>query len=115
MPHYGYPLCQFGAEPAWVISCFSSFIEAPILLMGLLTLRSAIVSTVMVTGGGGFLGSHLAEHYLKLGYKVICVHNFCTGMRGNRAYLESISRPDSLLFLEEDVRYRVSVHCGEGG
>lgn len=34
--------------------------------------------TIVVTGGAGFIGSHLCEKYLKLGYRVICVDNLQT-------------------------------------
>src|SRR5712664_1735968 len=38
---------------------------------------------VLVTGGAGFLGSHLCEKLLTLGHQVICVDNFFTGRREN--------------------------------
>jgi UDP-glucuronate decarboxylase len=37
----------------------------------------------MVTGGAGFLGSHLCEHLLRGGFDVLCVDNFYTGTKGN--------------------------------
>ena len=37
------------------------------------------MKTVVVTGGAGFLGSHLCEYLLKKGEKVICIDNFFTG------------------------------------
>src|SRR5438105_7974784 len=40
-------------------------------------------SRVIVTGGAGFLGSHLCERLLKQGANVICVDNFFTGTRRN--------------------------------
>lgn len=40
-------------------------------------------STVLVTGGAGFIGSNLCEHLLKKGYKVICLDNFATGKPEN--------------------------------
>jgi UDP-glucuronate decarboxylase len=42
-----------------------------------------MMKRVLVTGGGGFLGSHLCESLLKQGCEVICVDNFFTGARGN--------------------------------
>jgi UDP-glucuronate decarboxylase len=42
---------------------------------------------IVVTGGSGFLGSHLCERLLALGHEVICVDNFYTGRRGNIAHL----------------------------
>ncbi len=41
----------------------------------------------LVTGGGGFLGSHLCERLLGLGYEVLCVDNFFTGSRDNIRHL----------------------------
>jgi UDP-glucuronate decarboxylase len=39
--------------------------------------------TVLVTGGAGFLGSHLCEKLLELDYEVMCVDNFFTGNKQN--------------------------------
>ncbi len=44
---------------------------------------------VLVTGGAGFIGSHLCEYLLKKGYFVYCLDNFLTGKRENIALLES--------------------------
>ena len=38
---------------------------------------------ILVTGGAGFLGSHLCESLLKRGNYVICVDNFFTGHKSN--------------------------------
>lgn len=40
-----------------------------------------------MTGGAGFLGSHLCEELLEKGYEVVCVDNFFTGRRANVAHL----------------------------
>ena len=42
---------------------------------------------VLVSGGAGFLGSHLYEHLLADGAVVICVDNFFTGARRNIEHL----------------------------
>ncbi len=42
---------------------------------------------ILVTGGAGFLGSHLCERLLQLGHDVICLDNFFTGRRQNIAHL----------------------------
>ena len=45
------------------------------------------MSRVLVTGGAGFIGSHLSERLLKDGHEVICLDNFFTGRRANIAHL----------------------------
>ena len=42
---------------------------------------------ILVTGGAGFLGSHLCEQLLKAGAEVLCVDNYFTGRRENIAHL----------------------------
>ncbi len=44
---------------------------------------------VLVTGGAGFIGSHLCERLLDRGDEVLCVDNFYTGRRGNVSHLLS--------------------------
>jgi UDP-glucuronate decarboxylase len=44
---------------------------------------------VLVTGGAGFLGSHLCERLLSAGHEVICADNFYTGTKRNIAHLLS--------------------------
>jgi len=45
------------------------------------------VQRVLITGGAGFLGSHLADRLLADGHEVLCVDNFFTGARRNIAHL----------------------------
>ena len=47
----------------------------------------ALRKRVLVTGGAGFLGSHLCERLLAEGHDVICVDNFFTGTKDNIAHL----------------------------
>ena len=42
---------------------------------------------ILVTGGSGFLGSHLCERLLKEGHDVLCVDNYFTGTKANIAHL----------------------------
>src|SRR5512138_1847509 len=42
---------------------------------------------ILVTGGAGFIGSHLCERLLADGHEVICVDNFFTGSKRNIAHL----------------------------
>ncbi|MGF7159490.1 UDP-glucuronate decarboxylase [Rhodoligotrophos appendicifer] len=50
----------------------------------------AVISSnrrILVTGGSGFIGSHLCERLLDAGHEVLCVDNFFTGARANVAHL----------------------------
>jgi UDP-glucose 4-epimerase len=43
---------------------------------------------VFITGGAGFIGSHLADHYVSEGHEVTVLDNFSTGSKSNIAHLE---------------------------
>ena len=43
---------------------------------------------VFITGGAGFIGSHLADHYVTAGHEVTLLDNFSTGSQTNIAHLE---------------------------
>ncbi|MRH78254.1 NAD-dependent epimerase/dehydratase family protein [Spiribacter sp. C176] len=51
--------------------------------------RNHYRKTFMVTGGAGFIGSHLCERLLEAGHGVLCVDNYLTGSRDNIASLLS--------------------------
>lgn len=51
---------------------------------------------ILVTGGAGFLGSHLCDTLISLGHDVICLDNFYTGSRENIAHLLSHPRFEML-------------------
>jgi dTDP-glucose 4,6-dehydratase len=55
--------------------------------------------TCLVTGGAGFLGSHLCEELLRRGHRVICVDNFETGSLAN---IEHLRQPE-FSFLHADI------------
>jgi dTDP-glucose 4,6-dehydratase len=57
------------------------------------------MSTCLVTGGAGFLGSHLCEELLRRGHRVICVDNLETGSLRN---IEHIRSPD-FIFVQADI------------
>ncbi len=60
----------------------------------------------LVTGGAGFLGSHLCERLLAEGYRVICMDNLSTGTLENVAHLEGA--PD-FEYIEHDVTTHINV------
>jgi UDP-glucuronate decarboxylase len=51
-----------------------------------------MLKRILVTGGAGFLGSHLCERLVELGHDVICLDNFFTSQKGNVAHL--LDRPN---------------------
>lgn len=55
---------------------------------------------VLITGGAGFLGSHLCDNLVKRGYHVTCVDNFLTGSPDNIAHLTGNPR---FKFIRHDV------------
>jgi len=55
---------------------------------------------VLITGGAGFIGSHLCDHFLREGFDVICVDNLLTGNPDNVAHLMGHER---FRFLNLDV------------
>ena len=65
---------------------------------------------VMVTGGAGFIGSHLCERLLANGDDVLCVDNFFTGTKDNVAHL--LSNPNFEL-LRHDVTFPLYVEVDE--
>jgi len=55
-------------------------------------LRVELLKQILVTGGAGFLGSHLCDRLLASGADVVCVDNFFTGSKRNVAHLLSSPR-----------------------
>jgi UDP-glucuronate decarboxylase len=66
--------------------------------------------TVLVTGGAGFLGSHLCERLLAEDYDVLCVDNFFTGNRRNITHL--LDHPNFEL-LRHDVTFPLYVEVDQ--
>jgi UDP-glucuronate decarboxylase len=65
---------------------------------------------ILVTGGAGFIGSHLCERLLDAGHEVLCVDNFYTGARRNVAHL--LTHP-SFELLRHDVTFPLFVEVDE--
>ncbi|WP_395670348.1 UDP-glucuronic acid decarboxylase family protein [Phenylobacterium sp.] len=65
---------------------------------------------ILVTGGAGFIGSHLCERLLDQGHEVLCVDNFYTGARRNVAHL--LQNPNFEL-MRHDVTFPLFVEVDE--
>ncbi|WP_443749984.1 UDP-glucuronic acid decarboxylase family protein [Asticcacaulis solisilvae] len=65
---------------------------------------------VLVTGGAGFLGSHLCDRLLDRGDDVLCIDNFFTGQRKNIAHLNGHPRFE---FIRHDVTFPLFVEVDQ--
>lgn len=70
---------------------------------------------ILITGGAGFLGSHLTDRLIEAGHEVLCVDNFYTGRKENIAHLLQHPRFELLrhdvcfpLFVEVDAIYNLA-------
>ena len=68
------------------------------------------MTRILVTGGAGFIGSHLCERLLDQGHEVLCVDNFYTGSRRNVAHL--LGQPNFEL-MRHDVTFPLFVEIDE--
>ncbi len=73
-------------------------------------MRNLIRKRILVTGGAGFIGSHLGEQLLAEGHDVLCVDNFFTGTRDNIAHL--LNNPHFEL-MRHDVTFPLYVEVDE--
>ena len=81
----------------------------------------ASIKRILVTGGAGFLGSHLCDRLVAMGHDVICVDNFFTSQKSNVAHLLSqpnfeLLRHDIIhpLWLEVDEIYNLACPAAPG-
>jgi len=56
---------------------------------------------ILITGGAGFIGSNLTEHFLEKGYEIVCLDNFATGHRHN---IQSFLDNPQYTLIEGDIR-----------
>ncbi|MCV2871490.1 SDR family oxidoreductase [Defluviimonas sp. WL0050] len=71
---------------------------------------SVVSKRILVTGGAGFLGSHLCERLLDAGHDVLCVDNYFTGRRSNVAHLMENPRFE---VMRHDVTFPLYVEVDE--
>ena len=69
-----------------------------------------MVKRALVTGGAGFIGSHLCEKLLQMGYDVTCVDNLFTGNKENIRHLMDNKYFE---FIEHDITQPLYVECDE--
>jgi dTDP-glucose 4,6-dehydratase len=60
----------------------------------------------VITGGAGFIGSHLCERFLREGHEVVCVDNFITG---NSANVDSLRASDRFSFIRHDISHPIEI------
>jgi UDP-glucuronate decarboxylase len=58
------------------------------------------MKTILITGGAGFIGSHLSEKLLVLGNRIICVDNFLTSSSSN---ITGLMKNTNFKFIEHDI------------
>jgi UDP-glucuronate decarboxylase len=73
-------------------------------------LATQLLRRVLVTGGAGFIGSHLCERLLEMGYDVLCVDNFFTGTRRNIEHLLGHPRFE---ILRHDITFPLYIEIDE--
>lgn len=56
--------------------------------------------TILITGGAGFIGSHLSEKLLNEGNKILCLDNFFTGAKNN---IEHLLKNENFQLIEHDI------------
>lgn len=78
-------------------------------------MRGGISKRILVTGGAGFLGSHLCERLIEQGHDVVCADNYFTGNKRNIAHLISSPRFELMrhdvtfpLYIEVDQIYNLA-------
>ena len=65
---------------------------------------------ILVTGGAGFIGSHLCKKLIENGDNVICLDNFFTGRHEN---IEKLKKKETFQLLEHDIIEPVDIECDE--
>ncbi|MFA6379379.1 MAG: SDR family NAD(P)-dependent oxidoreductase, partial [Candidatus Omnitrophota bacterium] len=62
--------------------------------------------TLLITGGAGFIGSHLCDRFIKEGHRVICLDNFITSEKQN---IEHLLKNTDFKFIEHDISKEIAI------
>src|SRR5207244_8563952 len=71
-----------------------------------LSKREGSAVRTVITGGAGFVGSHLCARFLAEGHEVICIDNFITGTPANLEHLRSSER---FTFIRHDISHPIEI------
>ncbi|MEK6875815.1 MAG: SDR family NAD(P)-dependent oxidoreductase, partial [Nanoarchaeota archaeon] len=64
------------------------------------------MKTVLITGGAGFIGSHLCDFLIDKGFRVICVDNLITGNKKNIGHLKE---GKNFKFINHDISRHIAI------
>ena len=62
--------------------------------------------TVLITGGAGFLGSHLCDWFVQKSFRVLCVDNLITGNLNN---IKHLKKDKNLNFIKHDISKKIKI------
>jgi UDP-glucuronate decarboxylase len=72
-------------------------------------MKSLVRERVLVTGGAGFLGSHLCERLVESDCEVLCLDNFYTGTKNN---ISTLLQNQKFELLRHDVTFPIYLEVG---
>jgi dTDP-glucose 4,6-dehydratase len=66
------------------------------------------MARIVITGGAGFIGSHLCDYLFKKGHELVCIDNLITGDKANIAHL--MDQTNKFTFIQQDVTNYLSIN-----
>ena len=64
--------------------------------------------TFLITGGAGFIGSHLCDRFIREGYRVLCLDNLVTGTKKN---IQHLLKDRNFQFIDHDISRKILVRA----